>query len=157
MKLLDSQVDLKMWNLVSKCNIFGLMANLKFSFSESWPRSVHIPPKPKFLFKFSNFWGYPPNHILSSNSARKIFKMAIKSKISIFYSQWDYQIVSISRILKFLTWHGFDEFAWNDPELKCFWRNYLFGPFGGQNVGPGCVKNGKKCCFHISWRSLIKP
>ena len=33
----------------------------------------------------------------------------------IFYSQWDYQMVNISRILKFLTWHGFDEFGWNDP------------------------------------------
>ena len=61
MKLLDSQVDPKMWNLVSKCNIlrfwppeksiFELMANLKFSFSESGPGSVHIPPKPIILFK----------------------------------------------------------------------------------------------------------
>ena len=33
----------------------------------------------------------------------------------IFYSQWNYQKVNISRILKFLTWHGFDEFGWNDP------------------------------------------
>ena len=34
----------------------------------------------------------------------------------IFYSQWDYQMVNISRILNFLTWHGFDEFGWSDPE-----------------------------------------
>ena len=33
----------------------------------------------------------------------------------IFYSQWDYQMVNISKILKFLTWLGFDEFGWNDP------------------------------------------
>ena len=32
----------------------------------------------------------------------------------IFYSQWDYEMVNISRILKFLTWHWFDEFGWND-------------------------------------------
>ena len=32
----------------------------------------------------------------------------------IFYSQWDCQMAKISRILKFLTWHGFDEFGWND-------------------------------------------
>ena len=35
------------------------MTNLKFSFSESGLGSVHIPPKPIFLFKFSNFRGYP--------------------------------------------------------------------------------------------------
>ena len=56
MKLLDSQVDPKMWNLVSKSNflgfwspqksVFELMTNLKFSFSESGPGSVHISPKP---------------------------------------------------------------------------------------------------------------
>ena len=33
----------------------------------------------------------------------------------IFYSQWDYQMLKISRILKLLTWHGFDEFGWIDP------------------------------------------
>ena len=33
----------------------------------------------------------------------------------IFYSQWDYQMVNTSRILKFLTWHEFDEFWWNNP------------------------------------------
>ena len=33
---------------------------------------------------------------------------------------WDYQVkgVNISRILKFLTWHGFDEFGWNDPGIN---------------------------------------
>ena len=36
-------------------SIFELMTNLKFSFSESGPESVHIRPKPIFLFKFSNF------------------------------------------------------------------------------------------------------
>ena len=25
--------------------------------------------------------------------------------------------MNISRILKFLTWHGFDEFGWNDPKV----------------------------------------
>ena len=53
-----------MWNLVSKCNflhfwppeksVFKLILNLKFSFSKSGP-GVHIPSKPVFLFKFSNF------------------------------------------------------------------------------------------------------
>ena len=32
---------------------------LKFSFSECGPGSVHIPPKPIFLFKFSNFLRIP--------------------------------------------------------------------------------------------------
>ena len=63
--LIDSQVDPKKWKLVSKWNflcfwppensLFELMANWKFSFSESGPGSVHIPPKPIFLFTFSNF------------------------------------------------------------------------------------------------------
>ena len=42
-----------------------------------------FPQKPTFLFKFSNFSGYTenaPNHILSSNSARQILKMAVKSE-----------------------------------------------------------------------------
>ena len=93
MKLLDSEVDPKMWNLVSKCNffrfwppeksVFELMTNLEFSFSESGSGSVHIVPKPIFLFKFSNFYGYPENasnHILYSNSAGEILKIAIKSE-----------------------------------------------------------------------------
>ena len=52
LKLLDSEVDPKMWKLVSKCNflrfwhpekfVFELMAKLKFSFSERGPESVHI-------------------------------------------------------------------------------------------------------------------
>ena len=94
MKLLDSQVDPRLWNLASKCNflhfwppeksVFELMTSLKFSFSESGPGSVHIPVKAIFLFNFSNFQGHPenaPNHILSSNSAGKILKMAINSKL----------------------------------------------------------------------------
>ena len=36
-----------------KC--FQVMTNLKFNFSESGAGSVHILPKPIFLFKFSNF------------------------------------------------------------------------------------------------------
>ena len=36
----------------------------------------------------------------------------------IFYSQWDYRMVNISRILKFLSWHGFDEFGSNDPNPR---------------------------------------
>ena len=65
MKVLDFEVDPKMWNLVSKCNflrfwhpeksVCELMTNLKFGFSESGPEIVHIPQKPIFLFKFSNF------------------------------------------------------------------------------------------------------
>ena len=43
----------------------------------------------------------------------------------IFYSQWDYQMMNISRILKFFTWHGFDKFGWNDPvnTSKYGWKN----------------------------------
>ena len=65
MKLLDIQVDPKMENLVSKRNflrfgtteksVFELMTKLKFSLSEGGPGSVLIPPKPIFLFEFSNF------------------------------------------------------------------------------------------------------
>ena len=65
LEVLDSQVDLKMWNLVSKCDclrfwppeksVFELMTNGRFSFSESGPGRVHTPPKPVFSFKFSNF------------------------------------------------------------------------------------------------------
>ena len=33
----------------------------------------------------------------------------------IFFTQWDCQMVKISRILKFLTRHGCDEFGCNDP------------------------------------------
>ena len=54
-----------MWNLVSKYNslhfwppeksVFELMTNLRFSSSESGPGGVHIPLKPIFLLKFSNF------------------------------------------------------------------------------------------------------
>ena len=49
------EVDPKMWNLVSICNFLRfwppekafseLMTNLIFSFSESGPEIVHIPPK----------------------------------------------------------------------------------------------------------------
>ena len=65
LKLLDSHVDLKIQNSVSKCNflrfwppgksVFEIKINLKFSFTESGPGSVLILPKPIFLFKFSNF------------------------------------------------------------------------------------------------------
>ena len=40
----------------------------------------------------------------------------------IFYSQWDCQMVNISKILKFLTWHGFDEFDWNDPIIFIYFE-----------------------------------
>ena len=63
LKVLDSQVDPKMWNSVSKCNflcfwppekyVFALMTNMKFSFSGSGSESVHILPKPIFLFTFN--------------------------------------------------------------------------------------------------------
>ena len=36
-------------------SVVKLMTNFKFNFSESGPRSVHIPPKLIFLFDFSNF------------------------------------------------------------------------------------------------------
>ena len=38
----------------------------------------------------------------------------------IFYSQWDYQMVNFSRILKFLTLNEFDVFGWNDPVHTLF-------------------------------------
>ena len=58
-------IDQKMWNLTSKFNflhfchpeksVFELMTNLKFSFSESGPGSVPIPPKPIFYLTFWTF------------------------------------------------------------------------------------------------------
>ena len=36
-------------------SVFELMTKLKFSLSEGGPGSVLIPPKPIFLFEFSNF------------------------------------------------------------------------------------------------------
>ena len=65
LEVIRLQVDLKMWNLVSKCNflrfpeksIFELMANLKFSFSESGPGSVHILPNQYFYWSFQTFKG----------------------------------------------------------------------------------------------------
>ena len=54
------------------------MKNFKFSFSEIGPGSVHIPQKPIF----SSFYAEnASNHILFSNSAGKILKMAIKSEL----------------------------------------------------------------------------
>ena len=38
----------------------------------------------------------------------------------IFFSQWDYQMVNTSRILKFLTWNEFDEFGWNNTSIFLF-------------------------------------
>ena len=43
----------------------------------------------------------------------------------IFYSQWDCQMVNISRILEFLARHGFDEFGWNDPNVKNFCQKFF--------------------------------
>ena len=37
-----------------------------------------------------------------------------------------------------------------DWKLKIDLRNSIFGPFGGQNVGPGWVKNDKKDYFRTS-------
>ena len=67
-----------------------------------------------------------PSHILPSNSAGKIFEMTIKSE-PIRLCSWKFWnfLFSMrvanseySRILNFLTWHGFDEFSWNDPAIK---------------------------------------
>ena len=104
------------------------MTNLKFSFSESGPGTVHIPQKPLFLFKVSTFKGtLKMLQITLCPQIQQEKSLAIKSEplglscslaavlFGIFYSQWDYQTVNISRILIFLTWHGFDEFGWNDP------------------------------------------
>ena len=98
MKLLDSQFDLKIWNLVSKCNlscfwppeksVFELVTNVKFSFS---------PKTNIFIWVFELLWvpwmTYAPNHILSSNSARKILKIAIKSEqLGLCkYNLWNFQ------------------------------------------------------------------
>ena len=141
MKLLDFQIDLKMWNSVSKYNfscfwppekpVFELMTNLKFSISESWPGSVHIPPKPIFLFKFSNFQEYPentPNHIFSSNSAGKILKMAINSE-SLGLCSWNFWNLLFSMRLSngeyfkdfkifYLTWIWWIWLEWPNRILK---------------------------------------
>ena len=37
-----------------------------------------------------------------------------------------------------------------DWQLKFCWKNFIFGPFWGQNVGPGWVKNDSKGYFHTS-------
>ena len=89
------------------------MTNLKFFFAEIGPGSAHIPPKPNLYLRFQTFMGTlkMPKSLFVSNSARKVLKMAIKSNrlgnaagiFGIFYSQWDYQMVNISKILKFLT------------------------------------------------------
>ena len=41
--------------LTPEKSVFELMANLKFSFSESGLESVYIAQKPIFLFKFQAF------------------------------------------------------------------------------------------------------
>ena len=103
-------------------SVFELMRNLKFSFSESEPGSVHIFPKPNFYLSLQTFKGTVkmlqitfchqiqqekslkwPQNLNCFGYASEIF--------GIFYSQWDYQMVNISRIFKCLTWHGFDEFG----------------------------------------------
>ena len=45
-----------------------------------------------------------------------------------FLSQGDYQLVNISRILKFLTLHGFNQFGWNDPFLNPLWMKIAVTP-----------------------------
>ena len=49
--------------------------------------------------------------------------------LGIFHSQWDYQTVKISRVLKFLTWHGFDEFGRNEPYTFKIITNHNNCPF----------------------------
>ena len=133
MELLDSQVGQKMWKLLSKCNvlrfwlteksIFELMANLKFSISESGPGSVHIALKPLKVFKLLRVhWKCSKSHFALKFSRKEFLKwpsnlnrLGYAAEIfGIFYSQWDYQMVNVSRILKFQAWRGFDEFGWND-------------------------------------------
>ena len=97
-----------------------------FMFLTPWKIHFWINGKSEIWFFWAWTWkcshypqGYPenaPNHILSSNSTGKVLKMAIESEplgLCIwnfwnFYSQWDYLMMNISRILKFLTWHGYD-------------------------------------------------
>ena len=43
----------------------------------------------------------------------------------IFYSQWDYQVVNISRILKVLTWHAFDDLAGMTLLILLKWKKNL--------------------------------
>ena len=90
-----------------------------------------------FCLNFQTFTGENAlNHILSSNSAGKILKMAIKSEplelctwnFWNFLSQGDYKLVNISRILKFLTLHGFNQFGWNDPFLNPLWMKIAVTP-----------------------------
>ena len=64
---------------------FGIYSNSKFIFG-----SDQIPPKPYFHLTFRSF--KVSNHILSSNSAEKILKMAIKSELVGLCSQnfWNF-------------------------------------------------------------------
>ena len=99
LKLLDSQVDSKMWNLVSKMqflriwplekSVFELIANLKFSFSEIGPGNAHIPLKPIFLFKvgLSLLRKFLPNWNFPQPSLKKyhhLFFWCLKLKINEF-------------------------------------------------------------------------
>ena len=48
--------------------------------------------------------------------------------LGIFYFHWDYQTVDISKILKFLTWHGFGELGWNDPNVFVLYLGIWWHP-----------------------------
>ena len=128
------QVDLKMWNLVSTCNFSHfwppekIRINDKFKtyFFIKWTWKCSHPTKPIFLFKFLNFKGSPenaPNHILSSNSAGKIFKTAIKSE-SLGLCSWNFWNFLFSMRLS----HGeyFKDFKYFD--LTWIWSIWLEWP-----------------------------
>ena len=61
--------------------VFELMTNLKFSFSESGPGSVHIAWKISFHTFKGIYTENALNYILSLNWAGKFLKMAIKSEL----------------------------------------------------------------------------
>ena len=123
MKLSYSQVDSKKWN-ISKCNAAH--------FCPPW--KIHFWINDKFeIYFFLNM--YLELYTFSQNQCFYLFFWIFEDKSlklakilkclgdaaeikGIFYSQWDSQMVKISRILKFLTWHGFGEFDWNDPSTN---------------------------------------
>ena len=80
---------------------------LSFQTFKGTLKMLQITFCPQIQQKISLKWPWSLKHL---GYAAEIFWISC--------SQWDYQMVNISRILKFLTWHGFDEFGWNDPILS---------------------------------------
>ena len=74
------------------------MTNLKLRFSESGPGSVQIPPKSIFLFKSLNFYEYLKMLQISFCPQNLNYLGYAAESFGLFNSQWDYEMVKISRI-----------------------------------------------------------